>query len=156
MDELMDDYTLASRERTERSRRRRGGLSLVEVMIALVVLAFGLLGVAAAQVSSLRFTSQSRLRTEAQYLAEQQMEVFQGMMAADLDAAIADPNYPDDPNNPIDPDLGDAEARNFLRSWAITPDVPENGVYTITVQVAWVNPHGGAQTVTLDGVRSGL
>ena len=35
------------------TRRRRGGMSLVEIMVAMVVLSFGLLGVAALQVRAI-------------------------------------------------------------------------------------------------------
>ena len=49
---------------------------MIEVMVALAVLAFGMLGVAAVQVSALRATSQSRERALAHELAQQQLEIF--------------------------------------------------------------------------------
>lgn len=51
------------------SRRSAGGFSLIEVLVALVVLAIGLLGVALMQIMSLRFTQSANQRTIATNLA---------------------------------------------------------------------------------------
>jgi type IV pilus assembly protein PilV len=49
-------------------RRRSGGFSLLEVMIALLVLSIGLLGLAGLQTFSLKFNHQSYERTQATIL----------------------------------------------------------------------------------------
>ncbi len=46
-----------------------GGFSLVEVLVALLVLSVGLLGLAALQTTSLRYNTESYFRTQATYLA---------------------------------------------------------------------------------------
>lgn len=139
-----------------RPSRGRDGFSLTEVTIALAILAFGVLAVAGAQLSALTMSRESRLRTEATYLAQQQMESFQAMPEQGLQNALADANYPNDPANPIDPDPADALVRQFNRSWTITPDAPENGVYTIAVRVGWNDRLGRPQNVVVQSVRSGL
>lgn len=45
------------------------GFSLVEVLVALLVLSVGLLGLAALQTTSLRYNTESYFRTQATYLA---------------------------------------------------------------------------------------
>jgi len=109
---------------------------------------------AAAQISSLQFTGESRNRSEAHNLAQQQMEAFQSMTRAGLDAEIAAGTYPNDPNNPLDPDPLDAHAAAFNRSWLITPDTPESGVYTIAVQVNWTDGRNQLRIVEIEGLKA--
>ncbi len=149
----MEQLTMSARRMI--GLKRREGFSLAEVTIALGILAFGVLAVAGAQLSALTMSRESRLRTEALYLAQQQMEAFQAMPSSGLLDALADPNYPNDPANPIDPDPADNLTRQFTRSWTITQDVPEPGVFTILVQVGWNDRLGRPQNVLLEGVRAG-
>lgn len=60
---------MKSRASGVRSRRRQGGFSLIEVMIAILVLGLGLLGFAMLQTMSLRFTQSANYRTQATNLA---------------------------------------------------------------------------------------
>lgn len=57
-----------------RNRRRQGGFSLVEVMIALLVLALGLLGFALLQTMNLRYTQSADYRTRATDLAAELLD----------------------------------------------------------------------------------
>ena len=116
-------------------RKKNRGFTLLEVMIALAILGFGILAAAASQLSAMKFTRDSQLRTEAHYLASQQMETFQTMTGAEVTAAKALGTYPNDTGNPIDPDPNDAVPRAYTRSWAITEDTPESGLFTIQVTV---------------------
>jgi Tfp pilus assembly protein PilV len=115
-----------------------------------------MLGVAAAQVSALRTTDQSRERMLAHGLAQQQIEIFQEMSTASLEVIRTDAGYPNDPLNPIDPDPNDAMQMNFTRTWTITPNTPENNVYTILVNVTWANSTNGQRNVQLESFKSGL
>lgn len=54
--------------------RRRGGMSLIEVTVALMVLSFGLLTVALMQIHAMRGTSQGRHLTTASMIAREQLE----------------------------------------------------------------------------------
>lgn len=134
---------------------RQAGLSLLEVVVALGILGFGILALGAAQITSIRFNHESYLRTEAAYLAVQQMEAFQLMDTAALEAIRTAGSYPNDPGNPIDPDVGDAVTRAFTRSWTITPDTPETDVYTIEVVVRWTDGTGTSRDVSITSMKAG-
>jgi type IV pilus assembly protein PilV len=133
---------------TRRSRHR--GVSLLEVVIALAVLGFGMLGAAAAQISAFRNTDESQERMIAQSLAQQQVERFREMSRTSLETILAAGSPASDPLNPIDPDPADAKAMAFNRTWTITPDTPEDNVYTIVVNVSWTSAKGGTQSVQLE------
>jgi type IV pilus assembly protein PilV len=64
--------------------RRSKGFTLIETLIALVVLCIGLLGVAAMQLSSLRSNHGSAMRSQATYLAYDIID----RMRANRDAAV--------------------------------------------------------------------
>lgn len=58
--------------------RRQRGLSLVEVLVAIVVLSFGLLGMVGMQAFSLQATQQARLQGRAASLARELAEMMRG------------------------------------------------------------------------------
>lgn len=155
MGELMQRRSngIESARAGRRGARRRQGISLLEVVIALGVLGFGMLGVAAAQIAAYRFSDTSRERTLAHGLAQQQIEVFQAMSATSIEAIRTAGTYPNDTLNPIDPDPNDGMPLAFNRSWTITPDTPEDGVYTILVTVGWTGSVG-AQNVSIETFKS--
>lgn len=136
--------------------RRTSGFSLLEVMIALSILGFGMLAASVGQLSALKNSRQSRSQTVAMYLAEQQMEAFQSMSSDDVIAEIAAPGYPNDPNNPIDPDPGDDEVVQYNRRWFIQQDDPEANVISIRVEVDWVDPLGFTRTTALRSLKAEL
>lgn len=153
----MSGIDVVKSERAPRRRsaaRRASGVSLMEVTIALTILAFGLLAGASAQLSAMRFSSESRSRMEAQYLAQQQMEILQAMTTAGI-AAFPDGAVVNDPNNPIDPDPNDGLARQYTRTWTVTRDNPVNGVFRVLVQVSWASVNtGGVRTVNLESLKA--
>jgi type IV pilus assembly protein PilV len=57
------------RKHPRRLRAAPGGFTLIEVLVAIVVLAFGLLGFALLQTMSVRFTQSANYRTQATNLA---------------------------------------------------------------------------------------
>lgn len=54
--------------------RHRGGLSLIELLIALAIIAVAFAALAVTQVGNLRITSESRLASEATELANEHLE----------------------------------------------------------------------------------
>ncbi len=141
--------------RTPQLRRsaRRDGFTLLETMIALGLLAFGILAMAAAQLASLDLARRSRSLTQAMYLADQQIELFHSLLPATL---VAQAGLSNDPGNPIDPNIGDDDSTTYLRSWDIQPDTPEVGVISIRVQVRWTDELGVNRDFFLDGMRADL
>jgi len=65
------------RRRSARDRRRSSGLSLVEVMVALSILAFGMLGVAAMQIQAMGGGARGRHVSTAAMIARDQIENIQ-------------------------------------------------------------------------------
>lgn len=51
------------------SHRRTGGFTLIEVLIALLILAIGVLGVAALQFKGLRYSHDANIRSQINFLA---------------------------------------------------------------------------------------
>ena len=135
--------------------KRRAGVSLIEVVIALSILGFGMLGVAAAQIAAFRAADTSNERIVAHSLARQQVEQFQSMSRTALEVARVDGTFQNDPNNPIDPDPNDSHSLTFNRGWTIAVDTPEDDVYTIMVTVAWTGALG-AQSVSIESFKSEL
>lgn len=130
---------------------RRDGFTMLELMVALGLLAFGLLGVTAGQIMAMKLSSSSRDHTLAMYLAEQQMETLQASSGADVKALAGTPN---DPANPIDPDPGDGVEMAFVRRRIIEADQPEAGVIRITIEVDWVNSLGNTQTARVQSFKA--
>lgn len=62
------------------------GFSLVEVMVALLVLSIGLLGLAALQITSLQYNTGSYLRTQATFLAYDIIDRMRANSAAIVDS----------------------------------------------------------------------
>jgi len=143
--------------RSDREQKQSRGLSMLEVMIALVILGVGILGTTAGQLAAIKLSSDSRIHSEAMNLAEQQLEVFKTMSGADV-VALAGTTV--DPSNPIDPDPNDATAMALNRSWTITPDmagaVAEVGMITINVDVTWTNSLGMVSTASVQNLKADL
>jgi prepilin-type N-terminal cleavage/methylation domain-containing protein len=142
------------------------GFSLLEVMISVVLLAVAMLAIGAAQLRSLQFSAESSNRSQAMYLAEEQMDAFMAMPSNDGQLAqlgdIRDPIYPivlADVAAVANNDAGVGSQTPFYRSWSIVPG-PGAGMRTITVQVRWnIDPNdpidatSNLRMVQLQGVR---
>jgi type IV pilus assembly protein PilV len=70
-------------------RERCDGMTLVEVLVALVVISVGLLGIAALQMVSLRNSQGSYLRTQATALADDIIDRMRANRTAAIDPALA-------------------------------------------------------------------
>ncbi len=142
-------------EGTPRERRDQAGFTLLEVMVAMVLLAIGMSALGVAQVHSLRQAASGKQMTQAMYLAEAQMELFHAM--SDAAGVFQAPAATNDPTNPIQVATGPDDLTAYNRRWNIQPDVPALGLTTITVQVDWVNPLAapgtGVRTVTLQSIK---
>ena len=135
---------------TRMESKRESGFTLIEVMIAMLILGMGLLTLGLAQLSAMRSANTSESLSQAMYLAEQQLDAFYVTAPAVGGLTI-------DPLNPIDPDPADDDFTTYNRQWNVVLNAPQPGLSTITVQVTPVALDGGglqagAQAVTLQGV----
>ena len=143
-----------ARSSAARDARRRGGSSLIETVVALAILAYGAMGVTAGQILAMNYSSNSRVHKVAMYLAEQRIETFHLMPAADV-LTLGSGSDP-----PFDPDPGDDTAMQFTRRWTIAPDTAgstaEVGVMTITVLIDWTDANQVARTTRLQTIKANL
>jgi prepilin-type N-terminal cleavage/methylation domain-containing protein len=131
------------------SKPRRGsdGFTMLELVIAMGILAGGLLAVAAAQLTALHVSAKSRGLVDAIHLAEAQMEAFQAMPAVSLPGTGADPDNPiDRDGEPLDATAKDQTS--FTRSWTIVDDDPVPGMINLTVTVQWFDADVGLTRTT--------
>ncbi|CAI8979972.1 type IV pilus modification protein PilV [Pseudomonas sp. IT-P294] len=67
----------------ERSQHAQGGMTLIEVLVALVILTVGLLGAAAIQLNALKYTDSSRMTSQASFIAYDIMDRIRANSGAD-------------------------------------------------------------------------
>ena len=75
--------------RTGISPRSEAGVTMIEVLVVLVIVAIGLLGVAALQLNNLRYSSLSSGRQQAALVAEQMADRMRANPNADYSSASA-------------------------------------------------------------------
>ncbi len=141
---------LKKMQQTTREPRREAGFTLLEVMIALVVLAFGLLAVASAQIHAMRGGRSGRHTTFAVALAQTQMEQLQrSSWTTLLPTGGWSPGVP--MGNTVDAAVAQIE-QNYTLSWQIADVVP-NVVRTLDVRVNWNEPNRPGRSFTISSAR---
>ncbi|MBV7526636.1 MULTISPECIES: type IV pilus modification protein PilV [Pseudomonas] len=108
------------------------GMTLVEVLVALVILGVSLLGAAAVQLNALKYTDSARMTSQASFIAYDLMDRIRANAAADYTIA---PPASGNPDVTRDQDLFDFNA-NIVSSLgaSATGSVTVNRqVYTITI-----------------------
>jgi type IV pilus assembly protein PilV len=131
-----------------RRAKGRAGFTLLEVIIAMSILAVGLLAIASAQLWAITRTGQSRHQTEALNLASQKMEEFHHLpMTSPLLVNGADAA-------PIDPDPNDLDITTFQRSWGVQNNTPVAGLMTITVTVFWTDQNGTVLNTVIQSMKA--
>ena len=93
MDPLVDQAQRARRRLVR--RRAEGGFTLIEVMVALAILGFGLLGLAAMQLHALQQSSAGRHTSDASAVARSALEQVHRLPWSALDSALAAWTAPD-------------------------------------------------------------
>jgi type IV pilus assembly protein PilV len=67
----------------ERGKHAQEGMTLIEVLVALVILTVGLLGAAAIQLNALKYTDSSRMTSQASFIAYDMMDRIRANSGAD-------------------------------------------------------------------------
>ena len=131
---------LARRKESDRNRGAQPGFTLVEVMVALGILAFGILAVASMQTSSLSGTKTAHYVTDATTIAMDKVEDLMMLTYADADLShgIHGPEY---------------DATNRYRiDWMVNDDLPVESTKTISVTVQW-QERGVVKTSSLTYIK---
>ncbi|MBA3597804.1 MAG: prepilin-type N-terminal cleavage/methylation domain-containing protein [Methylibium sp.] len=131
------------------------GFTLIEAMIALLIIAFGLLALAGMQIMLSRNADVAKQRTEAMRLAQERMEVMRSYtgIASDPAVPLAWQDLDTVSNDPANPIASTYSNTLFSRSW-IVEGLPQDALRPVSVTVAWVDRAGEPQSVTLTSVIS--
>ncbi|RJQ64145.1 MAG: prepilin-type N-terminal cleavage/methylation domain-containing protein [Desulfobacteraceae bacterium] len=118
-------------------RRSEAGFTIIEVLIAIGILAFGILAVASLQVTAIRGNASAKYQTEQNTWAQDKLEdlMTRTYAHADLDPAA-------NPHEEASPPAG------YTITWSVTDATPVAGSKLIAVTIA-----GNGKTTTLIGVK---
>lgn len=154
--------------------RHESGFTLVEAMIALLIMAFGMLAIAGFQITLTRSADVAKQRSEAVRLAQQTIEQLRSYVRLDSDGVGNQVDYTSDLQSGQDTIVGGAAYNanvyssntTFLRTWTVTRDgtaaIAADGSDPqkwIAVTVQWADrsaasPTAYNQSVTLTSVIS--
>ncbi|MCJ7547771.1 MAG: type IV pilus modification protein PilV [Deltaproteobacteria bacterium] len=127
--------------------KRSEGFTLLEVMIALVILAVGLLGLAALQLVAVKSNAFSSEMTYATMLAQQHAEVLKSLPFADADLTSGSHTA-----------MGSSKGVQYTVTWNVTDNVPATDMKSVNVTVLWLSLRQGAagQTAQQQAVTASL
>ena len=125
--------------------KRCAGITLIEALIAMVVISVGTLSIVKLQTELTAAGGLSKARVVATQLAQEKLEELRNQaVQGDYDALISDDDLPVEIGNAV-----------FEREWTVTDLDDANGVRkVILVSVRWNDPKDGPQVVTLSTVMS--
>jgi len=140
------------------SVKKDRGFTLVEALIALVVLSFGLLAIAQFQSKLVSESAYNKARAEAVALAQQKLDdlrnyATQPGLVANLEAAATPTEtdvFPDDVTNGDYPTTAESipgKNADFTRQWNVSGT---GDVKSVVVTVDWNDPKEGDQSVKLE------
>jgi type IV pilus modification protein PilV len=132
---------------TARGSRRPRGFTIIEALVALAVVAFGLMAVAGMQAMLARNVDVAKQRAEATRLAQERVEALRAYTTI---ADVAGQTSWDSLAGGTDTSTTNA---TFTRSWTIAGAASEP-MRRISVNVAWADRNGDAHNVTLNSVLS--
>jgi len=134
-------------------KKKMDGFALVEAMVALLILGFGLIAVAKLQSTLMENSGLSKQRTEATRLAQEKMEQLRSF--EQLNTATGKFAYADIATTASDVVSGYSSNTSYTRSWTATDST--NALYkSIFMSVAWTDRNGVGQTVKLDSMVTKL
>ncbi len=133
-------------------RRRRSGLTLIEVITALAILLVGVSVTVASIKTATKLSKNQRYLSGAIAVAESQLEalLLRYPGSPDLATGAHGPVYYDDQCSPADEDAG----ARFEVDWLIVEHDSIEGLIDLSVSVAW-NEDKQRRFLSLETVREG-
>ena len=123
-----------------RATRRRDGLTLLELMVALTILAVGLLGMLSMQTQALQGSRHGKHVSEAARVADEQMEFLLRQPWDDIPlSGWSAPRVVQGPINGTGPNV----AQTYNVTWRVQAG-PDAELRRLDVQVAWTTPDAPA------------
>jgi prepilin-type N-terminal cleavage/methylation domain-containing protein len=116
--------------------KQKSGFTLIEVMIALTVLAAGLLALATMQIVSIRSNAFSTEMTYATMLAQSQFEQLRNMDYADIPSS----------GSTIIPATATSKGIPYTIQRTVQPNIPVQDMTTILLSVTWLGAPAGSAT----------
>jgi type IV pilus assembly protein PilV len=149
-----------NRSRTSRYRRPSRGFTLIEVMVALLVFAVGVLGLVRLQGGAVRFSSDAQQRADATFLADQ---LLSRMLISDPTTMASFAHHPTGTTKCAP--TGDTSANAVVTAWLsevsnllpnASDDLQQIVVDTVnrqvTVRLCWQNGSDGTHQLVVSNV----
>ena len=99
-------------------------------MIALLLLAFVLLGIAYHELGTTESVAQARRITEATNLAQMRLEQLANTPYASISSGA-------DAANPLKPD--GTTGGSYTQTWTVQEDTPDTGIKSVLIRVTWAD-----------------
>ncbi len=131
--------------------RRRNGLTLIEMLIALSILAGGLLSMATIQVQTMKSSQRGRHLSQATSLVESQLEQLQRERWTNIPAVGW--TAPQTITNQVERDNDLEGEQAYQVSWRITT-LTIDKTRSIDVRVSWVEADGLTRNVAISSIRN--
>lgn len=135
-----------------RRSRTANGFTILEVMIVIGILAFGLLSLAAMQIQAMKGSDRGRHATNAAAIAENKMEQLQQNSWASIAVTGGFVNDPVAQNTIKFDGSPDINEMAYNVSYQIT-DLQATFTRAIDVQVSWTEESGENRSITLSSIR---
>lgn len=119
--------------------RKNEGFTLLEVMIALVILSVGLLGLAALQLVAVKSNAFSSEMTYATMLAQQHAEILKSRAYTDADLTAGSHSA-----------VGSSKGVQYTVTWNVTDNSPDTDMKTVNLTVTWSSLRQGTADQTAE------
>jgi len=120
-----------------RSKRNNRGFTLLEILLAISILAIALLAMAHMQITAIHTNAFANRMTTATTLAYDKMEQLKQLPYND--ANLSDDGDTTDLADTANPDYLDDPGGGYTRVWNIADNTPVAGAKTVAVIVGWDN-----------------
>lgn len=134
------------------------GVSLVEALVAMAVMAFGMLALVGVQATMRMNNDLSKQRTEATRIATEEIERLRGFLIRDADVNAPGTSWAEIDSRTLDaytPPGGIGNATYQVTRTVKTDPATVGLRKVVSVVVRWTDRTGGEQSVTLDSVIAG-